>query len=340
MKNLIPDWIGNGPTPAAARLHVALETVAWIAQAPTSRYDFPGGGAVVYFLFSYQQGVSDDHDFARYDSSPTAWWSMTERFSELAGLWARRDQLDDAEWSRLYELVMEVLTASPPSEEKGAVLSREGARAWRDSFFVDKVLMPATRGNAAMSRELTRGGLGVFYRNYLRDQLRKVDRRREIQGFEGAEDTLKDEASADAQEAGDTFRGESCHLRSDKFGDDGLQASARDFVADADDWVVIYLALHFCGGRDRLPLSKIHQQFQIPSYHYKARSLGIAPPRGGFEAYSEFSETMIGQWLTQNAIEIDPENTDSILSAFDRLCVAAFHEARSRKLADIGGPEK
>ncbi|AKS41373.1 hypothetical protein [Wenzhouxiangella marina] len=269
---------------------------------------------------------------------------MSDAFEELAGLWARRDALDEAEWTRLHALVMAELAAAPPGEEFDAVLSRENASAWRDSFFADKVLMPAIRGNAAMSRELTRGGLRVFYRNYLRDQLRKIGRRREVQGYEGAEDNVPDavnhnpafiDPSASIQASTDL----TCPI-DDSDGDrDGnpLQASAIAFMRGAENWVVVYLALHFCGGRDRLPLSKVHQQFQIPSYHYKARQLGIAPPRGGFESFSEFGETMIGQWLSTNGIELDEDNIEAIRQAFDRLCLAAFHEARDRGLAEVAG---
>ncbi|NBD95308.1 MAG: hypothetical protein GVY11_02380 [Gammaproteobacteria bacterium] len=273
---------------------------------------------------------------------------MSDAFEELAELWARRDRLDESEWTRLYGLVIDFLASSPPpDEERSLSSSKEAARAWRDSFFTDKVLMPATAGNAAMSRELTPGGLPHFYRNYLRDQLRKIKRRPEYQGYEGAEEDLADsqplgdEASpvdAAVPAAGPDGSGQCGGEPGDDLGLDveRVRSSAAEFLQDAEDWVVIYLALHFCHGRDRLPLSKIHQQFQIPSYHYKARELGIAPPRGGYENFEDFGETMIGRWLADCGVALDPERMETIRQAFDLLCLAAFREAGQRGLADFG----
>jgi hypothetical protein len=272
---------------------------------------------------------------------------VNEAFRELAELWARRDRLDEAEWARLYDLVMQALAwSAPPREEASLVAGAEGRQAWRDSFFADKVVMPAVAGNGAMSRELTPGGLGVFYRNYLRDQLRKVKRRPEYQGYEGAEDDLVDEGTVSAtpplEDGSDTSGGDSadaCSIDPSAFSE-GLDAaaireSARGFLEAADDWVVIYLALHFCHGRDRLPLSKIHQQFQIPSYHYKARELGIAPPRGGYEDFEAFGDTMLGRWLQDCRVPLDPDRIETIRQAFDLLCLEAFREASDRGLADF-----
>ena len=268
---------------------------------------------------------------------------VSEAFTELAELWARRDQLDEPEWARLYELVMNALAASPPREEWTDPLSAEPARAWRDSFFADKVLNPAIAGNAAMSRELTPGGLPHFYRNYLLDQIRKVNRRHEYQGYEGSEEDLADPASVGGGQAvaewpgKPTDEGGECSIAVGdcSFDTAMIEDGARDFLKGSEDWVVVYLALHFCGGRDRLPLSRIHQQFQIPSYHHKARQLGIAPPRGGYEELAQFESTMIGRWLKGLGIELIPEKAELIQQAFDFLCLEAFRQARSRGLADL-----
>jgi hypothetical protein len=294
---------------------------------------------LAFFLISVSRGISN-HDLAAFIAvNPLPWTNvlpMSDDFAELSGLWARRDQLSEKEWHRLYDLVMTTLASSPPGEEHGGVLSREAEAAWRDSFFTDKVLMPATAGNAAMSRELTPGGLHHFYRNYLRDQLRKVKRRREQQGYDGSEEDLAHNTPgpwsvADGQSEDDC----ECFGDDEQDSDEAIRRSARTFLQASEDWVVVYLALHFCNGRERLPLSKIHQQFQIPSYHYKARQLGIAPPRGGFEELAEFRQTMIGGWLVENGISLDPEHLEPIRRAFDLLCLAAFGEADRRDLANL-----
>ena len=343
---------GWGAPAGAGAVSLALPGFARIALGFFSRYACRGDVRSRLGLFCDPQGRLDAC-LIRCRCRPvrrlgleflTRFLLVNEAFAELAELWARRDRLDEAEWTRLYELVMDVLASSPPGEEWSRTLSGEAAQAWRNSFFVDKVLMPATAGNAAMSRELTPGGLPRFYRNYLRDQMRKVKRRREYQGYEGAEDDLADSDANIGQPVPDwcglTGVDADGDANSDSLADAGLdaasiEAGAREFLAASEDWVVVYLALHFCGGRDRLPLSKIHQQFQIPSYHHKARQLGIAPPRGGYEELAQFESTMIGRWLKGLGIELIPEKAELIQQAFDFLCLEAFRQARSRGLADL-----
>lgn len=295
---------------------------------------------LAFFAISVSRGIFSRDLAACIAVNPLPWTNappMSDDFDELSELWARRDRLSEKEWHRLYELVMTTLACSPPGEEYGEVLSREAEAAWRDSFFTDKVLMPATAGNAAMSRELTPGGLRHFYRNYLRDQLRKVKRRREQQGYDGSEEDIAHNTPgpwsvADGQSEDDC----ECFGDDEQENDEAIQRSAREFLQGSEDWVVVYLALHFCNGRERLPLSKIHQQFQIPSYHYKARQLGIAPPRGGFDELEEFRQTLIGGWLSDNGVDLDPERREPIRRAFDLLCLEAFREATRRELADLG----
>lgn len=260
---------------------------------------------------------------------------MTGNFQELADLWSRRADLSKQEWTRLYHLVTALLEANPVREEWSEKLGSERRDTLRDSFFIDKVLLPATAPGADPNPELTLRALPVFYRRYLLDQIRAVGRRKE------SELPADDDARMVASKGRDHFGlfgdvdGEcDCIDELGEIDSCALQENARKFLQGEDDWVVAYLALHFCHGRERLPLSKIQRQYRIPSYHYKARQLGIAPPRGGYAGLSQFADTMIGRWLSDNGIALDENNKGMIRHAFDLLCMEAFTECDRRELTD------
>ena len=267
-------------------------------------------------------------------SSPTR-PEATGAFAELADLWARRGDLSQDEWSRLYRLVMGMLKANPVREEGEPSLGGPGAvEHLRQSFFVDKVLLPATAADAEPNPELTLYGLPVFYRRYLLDQLRAIQRHGETELPEADDGRMADAKPENpygwlGQVAADC----ECLDVSEEVDSCALQDSARRFLRGEDDWVVIYLALHFCNGRERLPLSKIQRVYSIPSYHYKARQLGIAPPRGGYEAMTQFGDTLIGRWLTGNGIRLAEDQRHVIRHAFDLLCLEAFAECDRRELS-------
>jgi hypothetical protein len=256
---------------------------------------------------------------------------MSDTFPELADLWARRASLSKAEWTRLYHLVIGVLEANPVREEREPKLGGSGAsESLRQSFFIDKVLMPATAPGADPNPELTLRALPVFYKRYLLDQIGKVDRRAETELPEGDDGRMADPSPGFGIFG--TTEGD-CECLEERTGIDScaLQEDGREFLRDCEGWVVLYLALHFCMGRDRLPLSRLHEIYRIPSYHHKARKLGIAPPRGGYRQFSEFGKTLLGQWLTSNRIELSEDNLPVIRHAFDLLCMEAFAEHDRRR---------
>ena len=256
---------------------------------------------------------------------------MSETFVELADLWSRRANLSRPEWARLYNLVIGVLQANPVREERDPKLGGPDAiDGLRQSFFIDKVLTPATAPGADPNPKLTLRALPVFYKRYLLDQIAKVDRRAESELPADDDGRMADPSSGfgmfgsadgDCECIGEPNEVDSC----------ALQESARAFLRREEEWVVLYLALHFCMGRDRLPLSRIHEIYSVPSYHYKARALGIAPPRGGYRQLADFAGTRLGRWLTDNGIPLAEENTAVIRHAFDLLCMEAFSEHERRR---------
>jgi len=256
---------------------------------------------------------------------------MTDHFQELADLWSRRANLTRAEWARLYLLVMGVLRENKVPEENAPRLGGPAAvEGLRQSFFLDKVLAPATAPGADPNPELSLGGLPVFYRNYLRDRLDEIKRHGEVD-FPGPGQEQMAAPDSGFGIFGATEGDCECLEDADEVDSCALQKDAREFLRDCEEWVVLYLALHFCMGRSKLPLSKIHEIYRIPSYHYKARQLGIAPPRGGYREMRDFGGTLLGRWLTDNGIELSDSNLPVIRHAFDLLCMEAFAEHERRR---------
>jgi hypothetical protein len=259
---------------------------------------------------------------------------MNDDSNELSDLWARRTSLSEAEWTRLYRLCIALLEARPDAMEAQLVPARDHAarRALRDSFFVDKVLMPAHSPGRVMGSELKPWALLGFYANWLRDQLRARGRNPETGEEPDAERTADEATEIPGAERAD------CTIEAPERVDGAaLRVSARTFVQRLEDWAVLYLALHFCHGRERLPLSRLHTMYAIPSYHYKARQLGIAPPRGGFGDSSDFADTLLGEWLTGSGIALEAEALDAIRFAFDLLCLEAFAEHDRRDPSPVEG---
>lgn len=252
-------------------------------------------------------------------TSPDA---MTGTFAELSTLWSRRGKLTQTEWEHLYTLVMEALHSAPPAEENSPLLNSETRDALRQSFFVDKVLLPATGARHKLNPTLTPGAINVFYRRYLIDQIRAMKRRQET-------------PIEDTPHAQDGYPDDNCSCQPQCSGyetdNSALEESARYFLQQAEDWVILYLALNFCHGRERLPLSQIQQQFQIPSYHYKAKELGITSPQDGFAFIANFADTRLGRWLLENDIALQQENISQIRHALDILCRESFAEFGQRQ---------
>lgn len=84
--------------------------------------------------------------------------------AELRDLWSRRSTLDNPGWVRLYAIVTAVLANYKPRELGG--LPDEHAD-YVSGFYVDKVMR-----RDLLSDCYHAGALRVFFKNYLRDELK------------------------------------------------------------------------------------------------------------------------------------------------------------------------
>jgi hypothetical protein len=232
----------------------------------------------------------------------------------LPDLWSRREMLDPAEWTELYQLVWRALAHAHVPELANLPMERE---EYIQKFFLLKVFETTTFSNAAPHHS---GALKAWFRRFLIDELRAWGYRKtdSLDGDEGGHP----EAQAVAAELHTHFP--------DPAADDCRQAEARaatqaaGFLATAEHWVRLYLALHFCpDAEDALPLSVLARRYRVNAYHHRARKLGITLHRDSLTA--DYGDTLIGAWLvTVTGEPIHSSQMDCYRRALAILCLVAI----------------
>ncbi len=102
-----------------------------------------------------------------------------------------------------------------------------------------------------------------------------------------------------------------------------VKSSARDFFFENKEWVNLYLSLNTCvDDKTQIPLFKLAELHQIPSYHYRAKDLGITRKKGQFE--EGYEKTILGKWLLSLGLSTKIENRGAIEVAFKILCWEAL----------------
>ncbi|MEM5342197.1 hypothetical protein [Paraburkholderia azotifigens] len=92
-----------------------------------------------------------------------------------------------------------------------------------------------------------------------------------------------------------------------------VRESAAHFIAglDESDWLLLAGTLGWLSN-EQGGLSQIAARYQIASYHYRARKLGVTLKKGSLPA--DFASTSIGEWITRTlGIDIAAENRVAIL---------------------------
>jgi hypothetical protein len=255
---------------------------------------------------------------------------MSEHFKELderlGELWHRRDTLTDEEWYELYELVVRALSSVSFPHYQGLDETPENCI---DLFFTDKVYNP-TRQPEYQARRIHRGGLIDIYMNYLIDLMRAKKRSQE-RFIAPVSEEAKEEPCDPFERIGGEVDAE------DPLYDLGLAReqileAAQRFLEAQEEWVRLYFALHHCPDPESaLPRSRLAEDYVIASYHYKARQLGIAFPKGGFGNYDDFARTGLGQWVTGLGVEVNSEDQKAVDEVLQILCLAALNWYREYK---------
>jgi hypothetical protein len=100
-----------------------------------------------------------------------------------------------------------------------------------------------------------------------------------------------------------------------------VRAAARDFVGslDGSDRVILRATLGTSGAA-KGGLRGAATQHDVPSYHYRARKLGVTKTKNA--TLADFAETKIGNWLTKKlGIAVTPDNREAIRIALNLLAL-------------------
>ncbi len=237
---------------------------------------------------------------------------------ELGDLWFRRGNLNDQDATRLYKLVFSLLKGYPYPFPTGL---REERAYYINGFFLQKVYRPD-----AKPRRIHVGGLKLIYKHFLFDELDK--NRTQVKDVSSLTSFEEDEVQLDVRVEDPSNNLASTYSLADfDLNVDKVAHSAATWLAARDQWVVIYLSLHFCPAADvSEPLSKLADRMNIKSYHTKATKLGInwGMSKAG-SAGVPFDETLLGQWVTRDlGIPLATENKPALHESFKILCCEAL----------------
>lgn len=256
----------------------------------------------------------------------TARFSKQELDAELRDLWLRRAELDETGTTRLCEIVLEVLQACRPKELSSLA---EDNDVYVIGFIENKVLQWDT-----LTRCDHTGALLVFYRNYLRDEIKREKRLAELVVSDRIVDEDGNEASRiDHEQQGeeDTEPDYLAILEESGFGCPKIAESARAWLLAAEDWVRVFVAYSNCPDADRSePLVRLTKRLGIKSQAYKAEKLGF---NWGKDTHTGFEDTLLGRWIVSLGIDICHENAPLMLGALKILCFEALSWAEQQGFA-------
>jgi hypothetical protein len=250
---------------------------------------------------------------------------MSHRFKvldeRLGDLWYRRDTLTDAEWHELCQLVRRILSSvSYPHYSELQDLPEECI----DMFCTDKVFWAAKQPQYQARRMHAGALIGDLYPHYLIDLIRAKKRHQEPLVTALPEAPEQDSSASIEQLCGAVD--ERDHLYELGLAPEQIRQAAQRFLETQEEWARLYLARHHCPDpKSAVPLSRLAEDYEIASYHYKARQLGIAFPKGGFGNYEDFAGTDLGQWVTGLGVEVNSENQKAVDEVLQILCLAALN---------------
>ncbi|WP_175942826.1 hypothetical protein [Caballeronia sp. BCC1704] len=238
----------------------------------------------------------------------------------LADLWHRRATLSDTEIGYIYRMVLTTLQSYYPPELRGL---HEDKEELISQFFFSRVLrLDAEQRPSHASPESapsTAHALCAYFRRFLIDCLRSASLQRNLSlEIDGVQAEVDSRAHAPDDPV---------HATLAEFGlsEERVRAFARVFIASCDGPDRLLLAGSLgASSESKGGLKGLADRYDVPSYHYRARKLGVTMKKDATPAC--FAATKIGRWIHQTlGIEITPENRDAILIVLNLLGLEA-HE--------------
>jgi len=218
--------------------------------------------------------------------------------SILIALWQKRDQLDEAQWRQLYHLITQVIKRGHYPQIASLPNSIDD---YIQAFIIRKAFETAQGETMRGGQLYFDNALITYFRNFLIDLLRIAQRENTEPLDDNEEDTNENASQLLWQRE--------------------VAKSAKDFLQNSEHWVRLYLALHTCA-EPRLALSKLAARYQIPSYHYKARKLGITRHKN--DSLQAHEKTLLGAWLKSLGLSLQQDKAATIENAFKILCDEAL----------------
>ncbi len=245
--------------------------------------------------------------------------------AELRDLWARRRNLDEAAWARLYEICASVLMNYKPRELAGLLEER---KVYVQEFFEDKVFRLDS-----LSRCDHVGALRLYYQRYLRDLIRSRQARASHEVPDEHDLELESPPShGDTLDAATDRVAPFAELAEAGLAPAEVAASAVAWLTASEEWVRLFVALSNCPDAARSePLVHLAKRKGIKSHAYKAEKLGFNWRGGDLDG---FAGTLLGGWIVDAlGIEIIPENGPLILDVLKILCFEALSWAEQQEAA-------
>lgn len=243
--------------------------------------------------------------------------------SRLNTLWTHRHRLNSQEWNELYTLVGGILSRC--SFPELANLPDELAVYMAD-FFSRKVYEPTvshrSQPDGATEPAYSAGYIRQAFRNFLIDQLRWQNTHQTV-----SLDIQEDEGGEVIPEPCGCEDVDIDLLEENGLSQQAIEKSASVWLTRQEPWVLLYLGLQYCPDKDQgIPLADLAQRLAIPSYHHKARKLGLSR-RKTDRSVAWFRDTLLGQWLENDlAVRIEPDNFDLIEAVLKVLCVVSLNQ--------------
>jgi hypothetical protein len=230
--------------------------------------------------------------------------------------WRRRKLspgLTEAEWADFYHQVTRLLIRTRLPAEYADTEARQDLI---HAFFVQKILQNArtTQAGDLDSAHVLHGYLKRFAQDEIREQAGLVE--------------MDEYAAGDEEHLGEEIEACAVALSHDDLyllAEAGIDvavanAEADRFLATLGEGEWRMLRHHTCAEDDeRLPMDAIAKRWQIASYHYKAKKLGITGQKGGF--FQGYESTLLGGWLKKLRAEISPEWHRELVALLNLLCL-------------------
>ena len=244
--------------------------------------------------------------------------------AELSDLWNRRRDLDEANWTRLFRIVEDALLGYKPRELAGLPDERSD---YVQKYFVERVFR-----TDLLSRCDHTGALRMYYRNFLRDELRSKNSRSNFEVADGHDPESDSPPSLNEAPNAASEADPMTALEEAGFPLENVGASASTWLAESEEWVRIFVAYSNCpdAGLSE-PLVHLAERKGIKSQAHRAAQLGFNW-KGGDQ--TGFAKTLLGRWICESlGIGIEPENAILIHGALKILCLQALLWAEQQEVA-------